>query len=106
MYLPTREGCVALRTASPEPLAKLLKLLIPERQLAEREQQLMEKSSELLALQKEMDSMRADFSLLRNQFLTERNKAERQVAGLKEALKTQRSQLEKTLLVSTYCPGS
>ncbi|XP_070374951.1 centriolin isoform X4 [Equus asinus] len=69
-----------------------------KRQLAEREQQLMEKSSELLALQKEMDSMRADFSLLRNQFLTERNKAERQVAGLKEALKTQRSQLEKTLL--------
>lgn len=49
--------------------------------------------------------MRADFSLLRNQFLTERKKAEKQVASLKEALKTQRSQLEKTLLVSTHCPG-
>ncbi|XP_037351214.1 centriolin isoform X2 [Talpa occidentalis] len=69
-----------------------------KRQLSEREQQLMEKSSELLALQKETDSMRADFSLLRNQFLTERKKAENQVATLKEALKIQRSQLEKNLL--------
>ncbi|KAJ1059145.1 hypothetical protein K5549_007946 [Capra hircus] len=67
-------------------------------QLSEREQQLLQKSAELLALQKEADSMRADFSLLRNQFLTERKKAEKQVASLKEALKTQRSQLEKTLL--------
>ncbi|XP_055283759.1 centriolin isoform X2 [Moschus berezovskii] len=69
-----------------------------QRQLSEREQQLLQKSAELLALQKEADSMRADFSLLRNQFLTERKKAEKQVASLKEALKTQRSQLEKTLL--------
>ncbi|XP_010601244.1 centriolin [Fukomys damarensis] len=69
-----------------------------KRQLSEREQQLMEKSSELLALQKETDSMRADFSLLRNQLLTERKKAEKQVASLKDALKIQRSQLEKTLL--------
>ncbi|XP_042534535.1 centriolin isoform X2 [Dipodomys spectabilis] len=69
-----------------------------KRQLAELEQQLMEKSSELLALQKETDTMRADFSLLRNQFLTERKKAEKQVASLKEALKVQRSQLEKNLL--------
>ncbi|XP_023400752.2 centriolin isoform X5 [Loxodonta africana] len=69
-----------------------------KQQLSEREQELMEKSSELLILQKEMDSMRADFSLLRNQFLTERKKAEKQIASLKEALKTQRSQLEKNLL--------
>ncbi|XP_004483618.2 centriolin isoform X1 [Dasypus novemcinctus] len=69
-----------------------------KRQLSERDQQLMEKSNELLALQKETDCMRADFSLLRNQFLTERKKAEKQVASLKEALKTQRSQLEKNLL--------
>nr|XP_054376536.1 centriolin isoform X11 [Pongo abelii] len=69
-----------------------------KRQLSEREQQLVEKSGELLALQKEADSMRADFSLLRNQFLTERKKAEKQVASLKEALKIQRSQLEKNLL--------
>ncbi|XP_077917829.1 centriolin isoform X3 [Halichoerus grypus] len=69
-----------------------------KRQLSEREQQLLEKSSELQALQKETDSMRADFSLLRNQFLTERKKAEKQVASLKEALKIQRSQLEKNLL--------
>ncbi|XP_021566921.1 centriolin [Carlito syrichta] len=69
-----------------------------KRQLSEREQQLEEKSGKLLALQKEADSMRADFSLLRNQFLTERKKAEKQVASLKEALKIQRSQLEKNLL--------
>ena len=65
---------------------------------------MLEKSAELLALQKEADSMRADFSLLRNQFLTERKKAEKQVASLREALKTQRSQLEKTLLVSAPAP--
>ncbi|XP_048669129.1 centriolin isoform X2 [Marmota marmota marmota] len=67
-------------------------------QLSEREQQLMEKSNELRALQKETDAMRADFSLLRNQFLTERKKAEKQVASLKDALQVQRSQLEKNLL--------
>uniref|UniRef100_A0A8D2D7G2 Centriolin n=1 Tax=Sciurus vulgaris TaxID=55149 RepID=A0A8D2D7G2_SCIVU len=67
-------------------------------QLSEREQQLVEKSNELLALQKETDTMRADFSLLRNQLLTERKKAEKQVASLKEALQIQRSQLEKNLL--------
>nr|XP_031306211.1 centriolin isoform X3 [Camelus dromedarius] len=74
------------------------KLSQTQRQLSEREQQLVEKSGELLALQKETDSMRADFSLLRNQFLAERKKAEKQVASLKEALKIQRSQLEKNLL--------
>ncbi|XP_063492112.1 centriolin isoform X12 [Symphalangus syndactylus] len=79
-----------------ESLEKMLSQT--KRQLSEREQQLVEKSGELLALQKEADSMRADFSLLRNQFLTERKKAERQVASLKEALKIQRSQLEKNLL--------
>eukprot|EP00069_Balaena_mysticetus_P004486 bmy_04573T0 len=71
-----------------------------QRQLSEREQQLLEKSGELLALQKETDSVRADFSLLRNQFLTERKQAQKQVASLKEALKIQRSQLEKNLLVA------
>ncbi|XP_048196768.1 centriolin isoform X2 [Perognathus longimembris pacificus] len=69
-----------------------------KRQLAERDQQLVEKSSELLALQKETDTVRADFSLLRNQLLAERKKAEKQVASLREALKAQRSQLEKNLL--------
>uniref|UniRef100_A0A8C2LHP3 Centriolin n=1 Tax=Cricetulus griseus TaxID=10029 RepID=A0A8C2LHP3_CRIGR len=79
-----------------ESLEKLLSQA--KQQLSEREQQLIGKSSELLAQQEEADAMRADFSLLRNQFLTERKKAEKQVAGLKEALKFQRSQLEKNLL--------
>ncbi|KAB1279778.1 Centriolin [Camelus dromedarius] len=95
---PSRNRLPPTRSASPGPQAKLLKTLILERQLSEREQQLVEKSGELLALQKETDSMRADFSLLRNQFLAERKKAEKQVASLKEALKIQRSQLEKNLL--------
>ncbi|XP_045152487.1 centriolin isoform X2 [Echinops telfairi] len=69
-----------------------------KRQLSEREEEVKEKSRELLAVQQEMDSLRADFSLLRKQFLTERKKAEKQVASLKEALKTQRSQLERNLL--------
>ncbi|KAM6169652.1 centriolin isoform 2-T2 [Rhynchocyon petersi] len=69
-----------------------------KQQLSEREQELTEKSNELLTVQKEMDFMRADFSHLRNQFLTERKKAEKQITSLKEALKTQRSQLEKNLL--------
>ncbi|XP_052038255.1 centriolin isoform X3 [Apodemus sylvaticus] len=79
-----------------ESLEKMLSQA--KQQLSDREQQLTEKSGELLVLQNEADAMRADFSLLRNQFLTERKKAEKQVAGLKEALKIQRSQLEKTLL--------
>ncbi|XP_075416539.1 centriolin isoform X2 [Tenrec ecaudatus] len=69
-----------------------------KRQLSEREEEVKEKSRELLAVQQEMDSLRADFSLLRKQFLTERKKAEKQVASLKDALKTQRSQLERNLL--------
>jgi centriolin len=80
-------------------------MLISEQRLSEQEQQFMEKSRELLALQKETDAMRADFSLLRNQFLTERKKAEKQVASLKEALRTQRNQLEKNLLVSPFWEG-
>lgn len=106
MQAAREEGRKVLLTASPGPLAKVLKMLISGQQLSEREQQLMEKSNELLALQKETDSMRADFSLLRNQFLTERKKSEKQVLSLKEALKSQRSQLEKNLFVSTCRPGS
>ncbi|CAH6788965.1 centriolin isoform X3 [Phodopus roborovskii] len=79
-----------------ESLEKMLSQT--KQQLSEREQQLMEKASELLAQQEEADAMRADFSLLRKQFLTERKQAEKQVAGLKEALKVQRSQLERNLL--------
>lgn len=80
-----------MRSALSQPRASgpnYLGNAVSERQLSEREQQLLQKSAELLALQKETDSMRADFSLLQSQFLTERKKAEKQVASLKEALKT------------------
>ncbi|XP_028918335.1 centriolin isoform X1 [Ornithorhynchus anatinus] len=67
-------------------------------QLSESEQQLQEKTSELIVLQKEMDCSKVDVNRLQDQILSERRKAEKQIAGLKEAIQTQRSQLEKTLL--------
>ncbi|XP_038600653.1 centriolin isoform X2 [Tachyglossus aculeatus] len=68
------------------------------RQLSESEQQLQEKTSELIALQKEMDCSKVDINRLQDQILSERRKAEKQIAGLKEAIQRQRNQLEKTLL--------
>nr|XP_020764131.1 centriolin-like [Odocoileus virginianus texanus] len=65
-----------------------------QRQLSEREQQLLQSQLSCWLFRRR----RADFSLLRNQFLTEGKKAEKQVASLKEALKTQCSELEKNLL--------
>ncbi|XP_072487884.1 centriolin isoform X2 [Notamacropus eugenii] len=67
-------------------------------QLSEREEQLVKKTSELLALQQEMDLSKADITHLQNRFRFEKEKAEKQIAGLKEAIKTQRAQLEKALL--------
>ncbi|XP_074067789.1 centriolin isoform X2 [Macrotis lagotis] len=67
-------------------------------QLSEREEQLIKKASELLALQQEMDLSKADITHLQNRFRFEKEKAEKQIAGLKEAIKTQRTQLEKALL--------
>uniref|UniRef100_A0A8C6R3Y8 Centriolin n=1 Tax=Nannospalax galili TaxID=1026970 RepID=A0A8C6R3Y8_NANGA len=97
-YVKTIHSTARAVEQSAHEERNLMLTQIPERQLSEREQQLTEKASELLALQKEADAMRADFSLLRSQFLAERKKAEKQVASLKEALKTQRNQLEKNLL--------
>nr|XP_020846223.1 centriolin isoform X2 [Phascolarctos cinereus] len=67
-------------------------------QLSEREEQLTKKTSELLALQQEMDLSKVDITHLQNHFRFEKEKAEKQIAGLKEAIRTQRAQLEKALL--------
>uniref|UniRef100_A0A5F8HHM5 Centriolin n=1 Tax=Monodelphis domestica TaxID=13616 RepID=A0A5F8HHM5_MONDO len=67
-------------------------------QLSEREEQLLKKSSELLTLQQEMDLSKADISHLQSCFRFEKEKAEKQIIGLKEAIRTQRTQMEKALL--------
>ncbi|XP_044520199.1 centriolin [Gracilinanus agilis] len=67
-------------------------------QLSEREEQLLKKSSELLTLQQEMDLSKADISRLQSCFRFEKEKAEKQIIGLKEAIRTQRTQMEKALL--------
>ncbi|KAM9062793.1 centriolin isoform 4-T4 [Sarcophilus harrisii] len=67
-------------------------------QLSEREEQLIKKTSELLALQQEMDLSKADMTHLQNRLRFEKEKAEKQITGLKEAIRTQRAQLEKALL--------
>ncbi|XP_068929884.1 centriolin isoform X2 [Petaurus breviceps papuanus] len=67
-------------------------------QLSECEEQLIKKTSELMALQQEMDLSKANITHLQNRFRFEKEKAEKQIAGLKEAIKTQRAQLEKALL--------
>nr|XP_014427854.1 centriolin isoform X2 [Pelodiscus sinensis] len=66
-------------------------------QLSEKETQLQEKHQEFLSLQKELELSKAELNHLQNQILSERKKAEKQITGLKEAMKTQRSQLERAL---------
>ncbi|XP_043354698.1 centriolin isoform X2 [Dermochelys coriacea] len=66
-------------------------------QLSEKETQLQEKKQEFLSLQKELELSKAELNHLQDQILLERKKAEKQIAGLKEAIKTQRTQLERAL---------
>ncbi|MEE6505076.1 hypothetical protein FKM82_005434 [Ascaphus truei] len=66
-------------------------------QLSETEQQLQEKTNELLAKQKQMDIYDTDISRLQDQLTSERKKDEKRIAVLKEAIKSQRIQLERTI---------
>ncbi|XP_030063428.1 centriolin isoform X2 [Microcaecilia unicolor] len=66
-------------------------------QLSEKEKQLQEKRNELVALQKEMEISTTDLNRLQDQLISERRKEEKRIAALKQSLKTQRSQLERTL---------
>ncbi|XP_037735296.1 centriolin isoform X1 [Chelonia mydas] len=66
-------------------------------QLSEKETQLQEKKQEFLSLQKELELSKAELNHLQDQILLERKKAEKQITSLKEAIKTQRTQLERAL---------
>ncbi|XP_030391976.1 centriolin isoform X5 [Gopherus evgoodei] len=66
-------------------------------QLSERETQLQEKNQEISSLQKELELSKAELNHVQDQILSERKKAEKQITGLKEAIKTQRTQLERAL---------
>ncbi|XP_044848219.1 centriolin isoform X3 [Mauremys mutica] len=66
-------------------------------QLSEKETQLQEKTQEISSLQKELELSKAELNHVQDQILSERKKAEKQITGLKEAIKTQRTQLERAL---------
>ncbi|XP_077162677.1 centriolin isoform X2 [Paroedura picta] len=66
-------------------------------QLSEKELKLQEKMAEVLCLQRELDLSKAEQVVLQGQIQAERRKADQQIAGLREAIKIQRAQLEKAL---------
>uniref|UniRef100_A0A670KKR2 Centriolin n=1 Tax=Podarcis muralis TaxID=64176 RepID=A0A670KKR2_PODMU len=66
-------------------------------QLSEKELKLQEKNGEVLSLQRELELSKAKETVLHDQIQTEREKAEKQIEGLKEAIKMQKAQLERAL---------
>ncbi|XP_048369350.1 centriolin isoform X2 [Sphaerodactylus townsendi] len=66
-------------------------------QLTDKDLQLQEKVAEVLHLQRELDLSKDEEVVLQGQIQAERRKADKQIAGLREAIKTQRAQLEKAL---------
>lgn len=68
-------------------------------QLSEKELKLQEKMAEVLCLQRELDLSKGEQVVLQGQIQIERRRADKQIAGLREAIKTQRAQLEKALQV-------
>lgn len=75
-------------------------MLITEHQLSEKELQLQEKNKEIQSLQKELEVSKSELNRLQDQIASERNKAEKQIWSLNEAMKMQRMQLERKLRVS------
>uniref|UniRef100_A0A7M4FX69 Centriolin n=1 Tax=Crocodylus porosus TaxID=8502 RepID=A0A7M4FX69_CROPO len=65
--------------------------------LSEKELRLQEKNKEMVSLQEELGLLRAELNRLQDQIMSEREKAEKQVICLKEAIKTQRTQFEREL---------
>ncbi|XP_009987439.1 PREDICTED: centriolin, partial [Tauraco erythrolophus] len=66
-------------------------------QLSEKELQLQQKNREIQSLQKELEVSKSELNHLQDQIASERKKAEKQILSLKEAMKTQRMQLERKL---------
>ncbi|XP_053137801.1 centriolin isoform X2 [Hemicordylus capensis] len=66
-------------------------------QLSEKERVLQEKAGEVASLQRQLEVSVAEQSALQAQIQAERKKAEKQIAGLKDAIQMQRAQLEGAL---------
>ncbi|XP_042334632.1 centriolin isoform X2 [Sceloporus undulatus] len=66
-------------------------------QLSEKELKLQEKADEVLSLQRRLDLSKAEENVLHSKIQAERTKAEKQIASLKETIKTQRAQFETSL---------
>ncbi|KAH0615522.1 hypothetical protein JD844_004881 [Phrynosoma platyrhinos] len=66
-------------------------------QLSEKELKLQEKVDEVLSLQRKLELSKAEENMLRDKIQAERIKAEKQIASLKETIKTQRAQFETSL---------
>ncbi|KAM3825334.1 centriolin isoform 1-T1 [Vipera latastei] len=66
-------------------------------QLSEKEQKLQEKTGEVSCLQRELHLSRAEERLLQDRLQADHLKAEKQIATLKETIRTQRDQLERAL---------
>uniref|UniRef100_A0A8B9D1G7 Centriolin n=1 Tax=Anser brachyrhynchus TaxID=132585 RepID=A0A8B9D1G7_9AVES len=66
-------------------------------QISEKELQLQQKNKEIQSLQKELELSRSELNHLQGQLASERKKTEKQILSLKEAMKMQRTQLEREL---------
>ncbi|XP_064379962.1 centriolin isoform X3 [Dromaius novaehollandiae] len=66
-------------------------------QVSEKELQLQQKNREIASLQKELELSKSELKHLQDQLASERKKAQKQILSLKEAIKMQRTQLEKEL---------
>ncbi|KAM6371902.1 centriolin [Pluvialis apricaria] len=78
-------------------------------QLSEKELQLQQKNREIQSLQKDLEVSKSELNRLQDQIASERNKAEKQIWSLKEAMKMQRMQLERKLREQKHennCLGS
>uniref|UniRef100_A0A8B9CX01 Centriolin n=1 Tax=Anser brachyrhynchus TaxID=132585 RepID=A0A8B9CX01_9AVES len=65
--------------------------------ISEKELQLQQKNKEIQSLQKELELSRSELNHLQGQLASERKKTEKQILSLKEAMKMQRTQLEREL---------
>ncbi|XP_062447215.1 centriolin isoform X2 [Rhea pennata] len=71
-------------------------------QVSEKELQLQQKNREIASLQKELELSKSELKHLQDQLASERKKAQKQILSLKEAIKMQRTQLEKELHEKKY----
>ncbi|NWI09549.1 CNTRL protein, partial [Crypturellus soui] len=73
-----------------------------KQQVSEKELQLQQKNKEIASLQKELELSKSELKHLQDQLKSERRKAQKQILSLKEAIKMQRTQLEKELCEKTH----